>query len=144
MAEAEANVMSKPADGTVQVIQQSRHQHKQTQPRNGEKCTDITRSDRDVLTYIPRENVLQVWFKTAYCLGLASGLICFQRLMSTILKGLARVQCYLEDIVSVKTFEEHDKNLNATLQRLEAAGLKLNFDKCHIRQTELSFLGHII
>lgn len=65
--------------------------------------------------------------------------------MSTIFEGLARVQCYLDDvIVSGKTFEEHDKNLNAALQRLEAAGLKLNFDKCHIRQMELSFLGHVI
>lgn len=65
--------------------------------------------------------------------------------MLTILKGLAHVQCYLDDvIVSGKIFEEHDKNLKAALQRLEAAGLKLNFDKCHIRQTELSFLGHVI
>lgn len=65
--------------------------------------------------------------------------------MSTILKGLAGVQCYLDDVsVSGKTVEEHDKNLNAAIQCLEAAGLKLNFDKCQIRQTELSFLGHAI
>lgn len=77
--------------------------------------------------------------------GLVSGPGCFQRLMSTILKGLVHVNCYLDDVIALgKTVEEHDKNLNAALQRLETAGLKLNFDKCHIRQTELSFLGHTI
>lgn len=76
--------------------------------------------------------------------GLASGPSCFQRQMSTVLKGLAGVQCYLDDIiVSGKTSEEHNRNLDATLQHLEAAGLKLNSDKCQIRQTELSFLGHM-
>lgn len=56
--------------------------------------------------------------------GLASGPSCFQRQMSTVLKGLAGDQCYLDDfIVSGKTSEEHDRNLDATLQDLEVAGL---------------------
>ena len=30
------------------------------------------------------------------------------------------------------------------LQHIDAAGLKLNLSKCHFRQTELSFLGHVV
>ncbi|KAK7877730.1 hypothetical protein WMY93_030544 [Mugilogobius chulae] len=39
---------------------------------------------------------------------------------------------------------EHEANLRAVLCRINDAGLKLNVDKCHIRQTTLSFLGQKI
>ncbi|KAI2647354.1 Retrovirus-related Pol polyprotein [Labeo rohita] len=62
------------------------------------------------------------------------------------LRGLTGVQCYLDNIiVSGKTSEEHDKNLDVTLPCLETTGLKLNFDICQIRQMDqMSFLGHTI
>ncbi|KAF7652087.1 hypothetical protein LDENG_00102050 [Lucifuga dentata] len=77
--------------------------------------------------------------------GLASGPSCFQRMMSTILKGLSGVQCYLDNIiVSGATPEEHDKRLMVVLWLTENAKLKLNLSKCNFRQTELSFLGHTV
>ena len=77
--------------------------------------------------------------------GLASAPGCFQRMMSIILKGQAGVQCYLDDIiVSGTTAEDHDKNLKSVLQRIDKAGLKLNFEKCCMRQPKLSFLGHTV
>ncbi|KAF7640912.1 hypothetical protein LDENG_00005920, partial [Lucifuga dentata] len=77
--------------------------------------------------------------------GLASGSSCFQWMMSTILKGLSGIQCYLDDIiVSGTTPEEHDKRLKVVLRLIENAGLKLNLSKCNFRQTELSFLGHTV
>ncbi|KAJ8375109.1 hypothetical protein SKAU_G00056890 [Synaphobranchus kaupii] len=77
--------------------------------------------------------------------GLASGPSCFQRMMSSILKDLQGVQCYLDDIiVSAMTAEEHDKRLTVVLRRIESAGLKLNLSKCNFRKTELSFLGHTV
>ena len=77
--------------------------------------------------------------------GLASAPSCFQRMMSTILKGLPGVQCYLDDIiVSGATAEEHDKRLTAVLRRIHDAGLKLNHSKCNFKQTDLSFLGHTV
>lgn len=39
--EAEANVMSKPADGTVQVIQQSRHQHNRPSHETGKNAQTL-------------------------------------------------------------------------------------------------------
>ncbi|KAL7839056.1 hypothetical protein SRHO_G00257140 [Serrasalmus rhombeus] len=77
--------------------------------------------------------------------GLASAPSCFQRMMSIILKGQVGVQCYLDDIiVSGATAEDHDKNLESVLQRINKAGLRLNFEKCRFRQPELSFLGHTV
>ncbi|KAL0149455.1 hypothetical protein M9458_055243 [Cirrhinus mrigala] len=77
--------------------------------------------------------------------GLASAPSCFQRMMSEILKGQSGAHCYLDDImVAGATLKEHDKNLQAVLQRIDEAGLSLNMAKCHFRKTELSFLGHTL
>lgn len=77
--------------------------------------------------------------------GLASAPSCFQRMMSAILKGQSGVHCYLDNImVAGATIEEHDKNLQSVLQRINKVGLKLNTAKCHFRQPELSFLGHML
>lgn len=77
--------------------------------------------------------------------GLASGPSCFQQMMSSILKGLKGVQCYLDDIIiSGATAEEHEKRLTAVLRRIDDAGLKINLLKCNFRQSELSFLGHTV
>ncbi len=75
--------------------------------------------------------------------GLASAPSCFQRMMSEILKGQSGEHCYLDDImVAGASLKEHDENLQAVLQRINEAGLKLNMTKCHFRKTALSFLGH--
>ncbi|KAL1256634.1 hypothetical protein QQF64_012179 [Cirrhinus molitorella] len=95
--------MSNPADGAVQVIQQSRFQHSKFSRKLGKNAQTLQGAAAP-----PRTPMSQG--KT----------------------------CYRD---SGKTSEEHDRNLDSTL---EAAGIKLNFDKCQIRQTELSFLGHTI
>lgn len=65
--------------------------------------------------------------------------------MSSILKGLEGVQCYLDDImISGATAEEHEERLTAVLRRIDDARLKLNLSKCNFRQSELSFLGHTV
>ena len=66
-------------------------------------------------------------------------------MMSAILKNQPGARCYLDDVIVFGgTPEEHDKNLRAVLQRIDAAGLKLNLSKCHFRQTELSFIGNVV
>ncbi len=77
--------------------------------------------------------------------GLASAPSCFQRMMSEILKGQSGAHCYLDDImVAGASLKEHDENLQAVLQRINEAGLKLNMTKCHFRKTALPFLGHTL
>ncbi len=40
--------------------------------------------------------------------------------------------------------EEHDLHLQKVLERVESAGLKLNKEKCKLRQEQLNFLGQVI
>lgn len=42
------------------------------------------------------------------------------------------------------TMVQHDQRLNKVLERIETAGLKLNREKCLLRQQQLHFLGHLI
>ncbi|CAM5133024.1 unnamed protein product [Eretmochelys imbricata] len=65
--------------------------------------------------------------------------------MDQILCGLPGVQCYLDDIlVTERNEEDHLKNLEATLQRLEEYGLQVRKDKCEVFQPSVEYLGHII
>lgn len=69
----------------------------------------------------------------------------FQKVMESILKDLAGVQVYLDDvIVSGADSEEHDERLAAVLARLEQHKVTLNLDKCKMRQTSVDFLGFTV
>ena len=60
--------------------------------------------------------------------GLCNAPATFQRLMETVLEGLARKQCfvYLDDILVISsTWEEHLQNLELVIERLKKAGLRL-------------------
>ena len=41
-----------------------------------------------------------------------------------------------------RTIEEHDQRLQATLDRTKMIGMTLNPDKCQLRVTEVTYLGH--
>ena len=97
--------------------------------------------------------------KTAFCtteglyqfrvmpLGLCNAPATFQRLMDLVLSGLQWSQClvYLDDIIVLgRTFNEHLGNLQAVLQRLREAGLKLKPSKCSFFKHEVKYLGHVI
>jgi transposase InsO family protein len=67
----------------------------------------------------------------------------FQRLMDRVLAGADFAFPYLDDIfISSKSEEEHRRHLMAVLQRLQAAGLAANAEKCEFGKSELDFLGH--
>ena len=44
----------------------------------------------------------------------------------------------------VSTQEEHNKHLQAALERIKSAGATLNKEKCEFGRTAIKFLGHII
>ncbi|MCG8047973.1 MAG: retroviral-like aspartic protease family protein, partial [Candidatus Thiodiazotropha taylori] len=80
-------------------------------------------------------------------MGMKNSSATFQRIMETVLHGLNWLTCliYLDDIVVfARTFQEHADRVDAVLSRIEAAGLKLKPNKCHLFQREVHFLGHII
>ncbi|CAI5695044.1 unnamed protein product [Oreochromis niloticus] len=77
--------------------------------------------------------------------GITSAPEIFQRLMSTLLKGLEGTVVVMDDIlVFGANKEEHDQRLDAVLQTIKASGLKLNRTKCHFGKNELQFFSHII
>ncbi|XP_061135154.1 polyadenylate-binding protein-interacting protein 1 isoform X4 [Syngnathus typhle] len=77
--------------------------------------------------------------------GIASAPEHFQRRMSMILNGLPGVVCHMDDIlIWGKDQPEHNARLHTVLNKLQAAGVTLNMDKCELSTQQVKFLGHIL
>ena len=79
--------------------------------------------------------------------GLTNAVPTFQRLMSVVLEGLLPLRClvYLDDVLVIgRSFEQHLENLEAVLEAISKAGLKLKPSKCHFAQSSVDFLGFTI
>lgn len=78
-------------------------------------------------------------------MGISLGPEVFQHKMKETLKGLDGCETIMDDtIVYGRTMQEHDRRLDAVLERIEKSGLKLNKSKCHLRQKEVKYFGHLI
>ena len=79
--------------------------------------------------------------------GLCNAPATFERLMDQVLQGLRWSRClvYLDDIISFgTTFEDALDNLTLIFERLRTYGLQLKSTKCHLFQTSVPFLGHVV
>lgn len=77
--------------------------------------------------------------------GVSSAPAIFQRYMETLMQGLRGVSVYIDDIlVTGASLEEHLENLTQVLERLQAAGLRLNRAKCSFLRPSITYLGHVI
>ena len=77
--------------------------------------------------------------------GVASAPAVFQRCIENLLQGCEGVSIYMDDIlVTGKSTEEHLKNLESVLSKLEAAGLRLKRFKCFFMHSKIEYLRHII
>ena len=79
--------------------------------------------------------------------GLCNVPATFERLMDRVLQGLRWSRClvYLDDIISFgSTFSDALDNLTLIFERLRSYGLQLKSRKCHLFQTSVPFLGHIV
>ncbi|UYV81891.1 K02A2.6-like [Cordylochernes scorpioides] len=77
--------------------------------------------------------------------GLNSASEVFQRCINNILSGLQGTACYMDDILIYgSTMEEHNRNLETVLRRLEENNVKLIAKKQQIAVDKVNFLGHII
>jgi len=66
----------------------------------------------------------------------------FQCLMEGVMRNIANVIVYMDDLlVHTKTHEDHLKVLEQILERLHSHNLKINLDKCFFGNKEVSYLG---
>ncbi|KAJ8366207.1 hypothetical protein SKAU_G00150380 [Synaphobranchus kaupii] len=69
----------------------------------------------------------------------------FQRIIDQMLEGISGATGIMDDIlIAAPTIEEHDRTLREVVERATSYNLKLNFDKCHIRQSTVPYVGHLI
>jgi hypothetical protein len=77
--------------------------------------------------------------------GVSSAPELYQHTIQQVLQGCKGAQNMSDDIiVHGKDTEEHDKRLEAVIERLGGRGLTLNEDKCRFRLPRLEFLGHVL
>ena len=77
--------------------------------------------------------------------GISSAPEIFQREMQKILTGIENVVCQMDDIlIYSENLGEHDKKVREVLDKLQAAGVTLNREKCQFSCREVKFLGHVI
>ena len=79
--------------------------------------------------------------------GLCNAPATFERLMDRVLQGLRWSRClvYLDDIISFgTTFGDSLDNLMLIFERLRSYGLQLKSTKCHLFQSSVPFLGHVV
>ena len=78
-------------------------------------------------------------------MGISLGPEAFQQKMQETLASLEGCEAIMDDtIIYGRTEEEHDARLRAVLARIRKSGLKLNRAKCHFKQQQVKFFGHII
>ena len=80
-------------------------------------------------------------------MGLTNAPATFQRLMYKVLGNLLwkNAMAYMDDVVIFSpTYEQHLKDVEAVLQKIQAAGLKIKPPKCSFAKTEVQYLGFII
>ena len=71
----------------------------------------------------------------------------FQRTMEHLLRGLVGTSClcFPDDIlINSATFEQHLKNVDQVLERIQTAGMTLRLDKCRFFDREVEYLGHLM
>ena len=79
--------------------------------------------------------------------GLNGAPATFQKALSYVLREEVGKFCcvYLDDVIVFgRTIEEHNERLFIVFSKLQSAGIKLSKEKCHLAQTSVLYLGHII
>lgn len=99
----------------------------------------------DSLKYCTINTHLGLYQFTRLPFGIASAPALFQRIMDTILQGIPRTICYIDDIlVTGATKEEHVKHLEAVLHQLRDYGVRMKHNKCAFLKDRVEYLGHIL
>ena len=68
----------------------------------------------------------------------------FQRIMDQMVEDLDGVEVIMDDAIIAGDESTHNERLHKFLERASAKGLKLNKEKCKIRQKEVPYVGHLL
>jgi hypothetical protein len=68
----------------------------------------------------------------------------FQRTMDRMLENLDGGEIIMVDVIVTGDKTTHDERLTKFLERASTQGLKLNREKCKIRQREVPYVGHLL
>ena len=68
----------------------------------------------------------------------------FQRTMDRMVEDLEGVEVIMDDVVIAGDETTHDERLHNFMERASTQGLKLNREKCKIRQKEVPYVGHLL
>ncbi|UYV72132.1 K02A2.6-like [Cordylochernes scorpioides] len=103
----------------------------------------VLKSDQTIRILINTHQGLYKYTRLPF--GISSAPALFQKQMNILLKGIPMVFCALDDIlITRKNDQDHLKNLECVLQRIQEAGLKLRKDKCSFLASSPEYLGHKI
>ena len=101
--------------------------------------------DAESTKYVTINTHRGVYRYTRLPFGVVSAPAMFQKIMDSILQGIPKVICYIDDIlVTGKDDEEHLHNLNEVFKRLQAHGVRIKRDKCHFMKESVEYLRHRI
>lgn len=93
----------------------------------------------EISAFVTPDHFLQY---TVMPFGLKNAPATFQRLMHSVLSGVANCEVYLDDIVVyTKTWEGHMETLKEVFSRLCKASLTLNLAKCDFGKAVVNYLG---
>lgn len=99
----------------------------------------LTQRASDISAFVTPDHFLQY---TVMPFGLRNAPATFQRLMNTVLCGVANCEVYLDDIVAYSsTWSDHMRTLRVIFERLCAASLTLNLAKCEFGKAVVTYLG---
>ena len=77
--------------------------------------------------------------------GIKSAPEVFQRVIARMLETLSGVDSIMDDIIVWgNNVEQHDERLREVLERAKSHQLRLSLKKCKIRQSEVSYVGHLL
>ena len=100
--------------------------------------------DKEKTAFVTPFGFYQFWVMP---FGLCNAPATFQCLMERVLAGLqwSSRLVYLDDIIVYsRSDEEHLTLLREVLARLRKAGLNIKPSKCHLLQTSVCYLGHVV
>lgn len=65
--------------------------------------------------------------------------------MDEMIEGISGAIRVMDDIlIAASSVKEHNETLRKVIQRATSYNLSINFDKCHIKQSSVPYVGHLI